>query len=73
MSLPFGEYMQMARMRAHLSQRQLSEASGVSLSTIGSMERSAHSPNLFAVIACANVLGVGLDEYVGREVPENGK
>lgn len=66
--IALGKRLQQARQRAGLTQQQLCSTSGLSYSTLAKIERGAiKSPSIFTVERIADVIGVTLDELVGRE------
>ena len=62
-----GESMRIARRSRGLSVRELSEQAGVSKTTFFHIEEGIAYPSLITLCACADVLGGGIDEYIGRE------
>ena len=67
----FASAMRRARLDAGLTQSELSQRSGVSEVAISSYELGTRTPRLPKLAALADALGLPLDEYVGRRVPEN--
>ena len=65
-----GYHMRVARMAAGLTVQQLADKSGHSAGTISGMENNTRTPNLLTVIHLADVLGLSIDDYIGREVPK---
>lgn len=65
-----GYHMRVARMAAGLTVQQLADKSGYTASTISGMENNTRSPMLLTVIDLADVLGLSIDDYIGREVPK---
>lgn len=63
-----GTSMRVGRSIRGLSVRQLSELSGVCEATIYHAERDITYPGILTIVACADALGMGIDEYIGREV-----
>ena len=63
-----GTSMRACRSARRLSVRQLSELSGVCEATIYHAERDITYPGILTIVACADALGMGIDEYIGREV-----
>ena len=61
-----GEAMLRARRRAGYTVRELAEEAGVGQSTIYRAEGNELYPSLMTVVACADVLGISIDEYIGR-------
>jgi DNA-binding XRE family transcriptional regulator len=49
-----------------LSQEELAAAVGVTVRTVGNIERAATEPELRIVVALAELFGVSLDYLVGR-------
>lgn len=50
------------------SVRRLAEISGVCEATIYHAEQDRTYPGILTIVACADALGIGIDEYIGREV-----
>ena len=46
---------------------QVSSKSGLHENTIAGYEKDEHQPGLFNLVVLADTLGVGLDEYIGRQ------
>ena len=67
-----GEAMRAARKKAGLSLEELAERAGVQKNTIGRVERNEHVGRIDTIELLADVLGISIDEYIGREVPSNG-
>ena len=65
-----GDHMRRAREAAKLTQEQLAEKAGLARGTLARLERDDQQGNLFTVVCLADALGLSLDEYIGREVPE---
>lgn len=63
-----GEATRAARERAGLSIGELSRKSGVSPTTIGTIESDHSEPKLVTIEILADVLGISIDEYVGHQV-----
>lgn len=63
-----GTSMRACRSARRMSVRQLSELSGVCEATIYHAERDITYPGILTIVACADALGMGIDEYIGREV-----
>ena len=61
-----GEAMRAARKAAGLSQTQLAERSGTNQSIIAHWELGYTMPNLSSAINVCDVLGISIDEYIGR-------
>lgn len=64
--LTIGEAMRRCRKRKDMTLAELSERSGVGVSTLYRAEGNYGYPHVLALTACADVLGVSLDEYIGR-------
>lgn len=65
--LAFGKNMKAGREATGLSQQQLAERSGLSMSVITGVEQGRRTnPTLSTLLAIANTLGMTLDELVGR-------
>lgn len=64
-----GKQLQEVRQAASLTQQELCQKAGLSYSTLAKIERGAiKSPSIFTITTIADVLGVSLDELVGRTV-----
>lgn len=64
-----GKRLQSVRQGAGLTQQQLCDKTGLSYSTLAKIERGAiKSPSIFTIQSIADVIGVSLDELVGRIV-----
>lgn len=62
-----GKKLQAARRAAGMTQQDLCHKAGLSYSTLTKIERGAiKAPSVFTIQSVANVLGVSLDELVGR-------
>lgn len=61
-----GQTMRMARERKKLSQKALSELAGVGQSQISKYESDQMSPNVNTAWDICDVLGITIDEYIGR-------
>ncbi len=64
-----GEAMRSARLSAGLSLEALAEKAGVQKNTIGRIEREEHIGRIDTIELLADVLGISIDKYIGREVP----
>lgn len=62
----WGDHMAYNRRKAGMTQEQLAEKSGISVSTIRKMEADMHIPKLDTVVWAAMVLGITVDEYIGN-------
>ncbi len=68
-----GQWLQTARLRAHLTQQALCQKAGLSYSTLTKIERGAiKSPSIFTIQSIASALGVGLDELMGVAESDRG-
>ena len=65
-----GEHMRKARNRAGMTMLELSKVSGVNYQTIYRSETDKTDTDIFTIICLADVLGISIDEYIGREVPK---
>jgi FMN phosphatase YigB (HAD superfamily)/DNA-binding XRE family transcriptional regulator len=64
-----GKKLQVARQAAGLTQQQMCQKANLSYSTLAKIERGAiKAPSIFTIQNIADVLGVSLDELVGRGV-----
>lgn len=66
-----GEAMRRARKNANMSMPKLAKRAGISAETLYQLETKDDSRDgrIGTLILLADVLGVGLDEYIGRTVP----
>ena len=64
--LTIGKAMRKCRRAKRISQKKLSDASGIEISSISRYEREITFPGILSLVALADALGVSLDEYVGR-------
>lgn len=60
--------MRNARLNAGLTQRELAKAAGIAHTTVCNYEQDRVSPSLYNIIDLADVLGIALDEYIGRRI-----
>lgn len=61
------------RRKKGYSVKELSEKAGVSEGTIYHSEKDKTYPGVLTLVALADVLGVSVDEYIGREQREDEK
>lgn len=65
--IALGKRLQLARQKAGLTQQQLCARADLSYSTLAKVERGAiKAPSIFTIESIADVIGVSLDELVGR-------
>lgn len=65
--IALGKRLQMARQKAGLTQQQLCAKADLSYSTLAKVERGAiKAPSIFTIESIADVIGVTLDELMGR-------
>lgn len=65
-----GKRLQAARQQAGLTQQELCQKAGLSISTLAKIERGAiKAPSIFTVSAIAGVVGVPLQELIGSSAP----
>lgn len=66
--IALGKRLQMARQKAGLTQQQLCAKADLSYSTLAKVERGAiKAPSIFTIESIADVIGVTLDELMGRQ------
>lgn len=66
--IALGKRLQLARQKAGLTQQELCAKASLSYSTLAKIERGAiKAPSIFTIESIADVIGVTLDELVGRE------
>lgn len=63
-----GEAMRECRQKRGYSASELASLAGVSITSLYHAEQNRHYPGVLFLTSCADVLGVTLDEYIGREV-----
>lgn len=68
--MTIGESMRNARKKAGMTLSELAEKSGWRSRQISTWERDKYQPRLNAVVDLADTLGISVDEYVGRIIPE---
>lgn len=72
-----GRHLQRARQKAGLTQQELCQRASISYSTLAKIERGAiRSPSVFTIQSISNVLGISLDEMMGKPagaIRPNGK
>jgi FMN phosphatase YigB (HAD superfamily)/DNA-binding XRE family transcriptional regulator len=67
LELVLGKQLQTARKSAGLTQQELCHKTGLSYSTLAKIERGAiKSPSVFTIQSIADVIGVSMDELLGR-------
>ncbi len=70
--IALGKRLQMARQKAGLTQQELCAKADLSYSTLAKVERGAiKAPSIFTIESIADVIGVSLDELVGRQSRDN--
>lgn len=67
--MTIGQHMRKCRKEHGLKQKELAEKAMMPAPFVSGYERDVHTPTIFSLITLADVLGVSLDEYIGREVP----
>ena len=60
--------MRAARIARGMTARELATAAGVGVSTVFAAEQDRHYPGVLVITACADVLGISLDDYIGRQI-----
>ena len=65
-----GNHMRRARRATGMSILTLSCESGVSYHSISNWERGMTEPTLVHLVNVADILGISIDEYIGRKVKE---
>lgn len=63
-----GESMRLARRVRGYSATELSELAGVSRTALYQAERGETFPSILNISALADVLGISIDDYIGRRV-----
>lgn len=62
--------MRMFRLRANMTLNELSKRSGVSTSTIQHWEQGSGFTTIVNIVSVCDVLGISIDEYIGRAIPK---
>lgn len=65
-----GDSMRQAREDLGISRTELSRRSGVHYNCVLAYEQGTVVPGIVALIRLANALGLPLDDYVGRRIPD---
>jgi len=68
MKLNYGEALKQQRKLNGLTQKQLSEATGIVQPNISAWENNIYSPNIDFCVKLADFYGITLDELVGRNI-----
>ena len=71
--MTLGQAMRKARKDAGVTLLELGEKSGYNPSYLGEIERGKYAPRVTTVIDLADVLGISLDEYIGRKEHNEGE
>lgn len=66
--MTIGESAIKAREKANLTRKQLAEEAGYDYMTLYYFEEGLRFPRITTIIDFADVLGISLDEYIGRNV-----
>lgn len=66
--MPFARNLKVARCKAGLSQKELSERSGVSQQAISTIENEERSPSEATMTLLANALGYAVSDLVGKQI-----
>lgn len=66
--MTIGKWARLHRLRRGYTRKRLSEESGVTEPTIYKLESDGGAINMYSLIELANVLKIGIDEYIGRRV-----
>lgn len=66
--MTLGESARKSRKDAGITQKQLSEISGVCASTIFNIEKYSQNPAVLTVEALAMALGISMEEYIGSAI-----
>lgn len=64
------EHMKATRILHGISQKELSKASGVSISNIQGMENGKHYPNIQTLALICKSIGITVDDYIGTDYKE---
>lgn len=65
-----GDTMRQARVELGISRTELSRRSGIPYNSIMGYEKGTVAPGIVALIRLADALGLPLDDYVGRRIPD---
>lgn len=63
-----GEAATQAREKQNFSRKQLAEKSGYDYMTLYYFEEGLRFPKITTIVAFADVLGISIDEYIGRNI-----
>ncbi len=66
--MTIGEAAAKARKKQNLSRKQLAEKAGYDYMTLYYFEEGLRSPKITTIVDFANVLGISIDEYIGRNI-----
>ena len=69
MSETFGQRFTRLRKQRNLTQEELGERIGVSGQAVSKWENDASMPDISLLVQLSEILGVSLDELLGKEVP----
>lgn len=67
----FGEEIKQNRIERGITQKQVSEATGIPQNTISWIENNQGIPNIYQCILLADYYGITIDELIGRDAPKN--
>lgn len=68
--MTIGESATKARENANLTRKQLAEKAGYDYMTLYYFEEGLRFPRITTVVDFANILGISLDEYIGRNISQ---
>ena len=66
--MTIGEAAAQARKKQNISRKELAEKAGYDYMTLYYFEEGLRFPRISTVLDFANVLGIGIDEYIGNNI-----
>lgn len=66
--MTIGEAAAQARKKQNISRKELAEKAGYDYMTLYYFEEGLRFPRITTVLDFANVLGIGIDEYIGNNI-----
>ena len=70
--LTMGQSMKKCREEHGMKQKELAAKAKMQASAVSTYERDVCTPTIFSLITLADVLGVSVDEYIGRTAEKEG-
>lgn len=66
--MTIGEAAAQARKKQNISRKELAEKAGYDYMTLYYFEEGLRFPRITTILDFANVLGIGIDEYIGNNI-----